>query len=310
MGPDTRTSLGGTMRPSTRSAVLVFALTLASIFAVPEGLDAQKRCVKGKPCGNTCIARSKTCRVGTGSARQAPVRSSRPSPASAAVPEDARYVASSRGTKYYWIQCSAWRSLSPANRIFFKTRSEAEETGYTPSAQRGCAGPAFPSGDEPGGDSLSTDAAQTFLAEPCLVSRVIDGDTIDCADGRRIRLLLIDAPEAGQGPFGAEARAALEGLAPPGTRLAVETDVEKTDRYGRSLAHLLDTEGRSINRRMLEMGMAVVSVYPPNVRHVEDYRRASDIAKEARVGLWSVDAFRCLPADFRAGRCGGGSPDS
>ena len=40
----------------------------------------------------------------------------------------------------------------------------------------------------------------------CAVSNVVDGDTLDCVDGRRIRLLLIDAPEMYQGALGPVAR--------------------------------------------------------------------------------------------------------
>jgi endonuclease YncB( thermonuclease family) len=43
---------------------------------------------------------------------------------------------------------------------------------------------------------------------PCTVERVIDGDTLVCADAGRVRLLLIDAPELDQGPFGEVARVA------------------------------------------------------------------------------------------------------
>ena len=43
-----------------RAIVLALLLSLVPIVA-----DAQRNCVKGKPCGNTCIARDKTCRIGT-----------------------------------------------------------------------------------------------------------------------------------------------------------------------------------------------------------------------------------------------------
>src|SRR5688572_10957598 len=37
--------------------------------AIPA--EAQRRCTKGIPCGNTCISATKTCRVGSGSATKA-----------------------------------------------------------------------------------------------------------------------------------------------------------------------------------------------------------------------------------------------
>ncbi|HZD05664.1 MAG TPA: thermonuclease family protein, partial [Longimicrobiales bacterium] len=94
----------------------------------------------------------------------------------------------------------------------------------------------------------------------CVIATIVDGDTLDCADGRRIRLLLVDAPETDQEPFGAVARTALEQLAPAGTSVAVETDVQLRDRYGRLLAYLHLDDGRMVNEELLRLGVAVVAV--------------------------------------------------
>jgi micrococcal nuclease len=137
----------------------------------------------------------------------------------------------------------------------------------------------------------------------CRVARVVDGDTLICDGGVRVRLLLIDAPELSQGPYGAAAKALLEQLARPGTLLAVEEDVQRLDRYGRLLAYLYLPDGRMVNEELLIAGVAVVSVHPPNVRYVERLRAAADSARAAGAGLWSTSAFECRPADHRAGRC-------
>lgn len=296
------------------------------IIALPIAAEAQV-CVRGKPCGNTCIARDRTCRVGPGTARSgggapapaapaptstpapaapapaAPAATPAPSPSASGLPEGTAFVASSRGRVYYWVGCSAWRSLAAANLRFFASREAAVAAGYLPSSSRGCSGP------PDSGQAVSAAAlapAGSFAgptAIPCVVANVVDGDTLDCSDGRRIRLLLIDAPEIGQGSFGALAKQVLEGLAPLGATLAVEVDVVLADRYGRTLAHLLDGSGRSVNRQLLEMGVAVVSIYPPNVRHVDEYRVAAAEAQSSRRGLWALDAFSCSPSDFRAGTC-------
>lgn len=138
---------------------------------------------------------------------------------------------------------------------------------------------------------------------PCTVRRVTDGDTIVCDGDLRVRLLLIDAPEMNQRPFGTAARNAMLEFAPPGTTLQLEFDVRLRDQYGRTLAYLWLADGRIVNEEMLRRGMAVVSVYPPNVRHVDRFRAVADEAKRAKVGLWAVDAFACEPRDYRAGRC-------
>lgn len=138
-----------------RLAVSV-VVALGTIALSPVALEAQKRCTKGIPCGNTCIAATKTCRVGTGTARPAP-RPAAPRP-TAVVPDstprasadrataasaepsvsEKPEVASSRGQVYYARGCSAANELAPANRILFKSAEEAEAAGYRRSRSRGC----------------------------------------------------------------------------------------------------------------------------------------------------------------------------
>jgi micrococcal nuclease len=137
----------------------------------------------------------------------------------------------------------------------------------------------------------------------CTVQRIVDGDTLVCDDGVRVRLLLIDAPELSQAPFGHMAMDTLEALAPAGTVLRMEPDVQALDRYGRTLAYLYLEDGRMVNEELLRAGVAVVSVHPPNVRHVERLREAVEYARSVNAGLWATPAFECSPADHRAGRC-------
>ncbi len=140
------------------------------------------------------------------------------------------------------------------------------------------------------------------VAGGCVVARIVDGDTLVCEGGVRVRLLLIDAPETEQGSYGLRAKLALEELLPVGDTARLELDVQPRDRYGRVLAHV-HAGGVWINRALARAGYVVPLVYPPNVRHVEEIRAAADSARAERRGLWEVDAFECLPRDFRAGRC-------
>lgn len=140
-------------------------------------------------------------------------------------------------------------------------------------------------------------------AGDCVVHRVTDGDTLRCRDGRRIRLIGIDAPEFGQAPYGARARAGLETIANKGTTLRVELDVSPTDRYGRTLAYLWTGSGTLVNEAMAERGLAVPLAIPPNVRHMDRIRAAAARARAGRRGLWATPAFNCAPADYRARRC-------
>lgn len=139
----------------------------------------------------------------------------------------------------------------------------------------------------------------------CLVvsaTMIHDGDTIRCADGRRVRLIGMDTPELDQGAIGRITRDTLRALIPPGTHVRLEFDVDRTDRYGRTLAYVW-VGGRMLNEVMIQKGLALVLTYPPNVRYVERFTKAQAEARRARRGLWAIDAFSCTPRDHRARRC-------
>ena len=149
----------------------------------------------------------------------------------------------------------------------------------------------------------SATAASGQPSASCVVERITDGDTIRCG-GERVRLLLIDAPEANQGPFGEAARAFLAAVLPVGTEARLVLDVERRDRYGRLLAYVYRPDGRMVNAVLARQGFAVPLVVPPNMRHVEAIRAAADSARANGIGLWAVEAFECTPDDYRDGRCG------
>lgn len=223
---------------------------------------------------------------------------------------NAHYVASPRGRVYYPVACSVWRSLR-SELLFFVSQAEVEEAGYTPTTNhrcRGLFGPPLPvvrpDVEEPEyNESVRTrDLTRPSSIDSCLVSRVVDGDTLDCNGGLRIRLLLIDAPEMNQGEFGSLAKEALEQLASPGSDLVLEYDIELQDRYGRTLAYLWSGDVL-INAQMIAAGMALVAIYPPNVKYVDYMLLLQAQAREELRGLWSVDGFECTPADYRAQRC-------
>lgn len=254
-------------------------------------------------------------------------------------PPDARYAASTRGQVYYWIGCDAWRRLAPENLVFFESAAEAEAAGYTPSRTRGCeprpedlATARRPTGagedvargtarDSARGDArdggldarlaaaLDSARAETPATRPdgptarCTVERVIDGDTIQCREHGRVRLLLIDTPELSQRPWGQRARAALAALLPVGGAAFLELDVQPRDRYGRVLSYVYDSEWRMLNETLVRAGYALIAVYPPNVKHVDRLRAAATAAREARRGLWATPAFDCAPAAHRRGAC-------
>lgn len=136
----------------------------------------------------------------------------------------------------------------------------------------------------------------------CIVAAVHDGDTLRCRDGRRVRLIGIDAPEQGQGAAFAPSRDRLRALAPLEAAVELEADVSPRDRYGRTLAWVWRGD-TLLNERMVREGWAVLYTAPPDVRHADRIRAAQAAATEDRAGLWATGGFECLPRDFRRGRC-------
>lgn len=126
------------------------------------------------------------------------------------------------------------------------------------------------------------------------VERVIDGDTIVVDGGERIRFIGIDTPETvdPRKPvqcFGREASAFTTSLLPSATPVQLVFDVERTDRYGRTLAYVYRVDdGVFVNAALVEAGFAVTATYPPNVAHVDEFTALAAAARDANRGLWSA----------------------
>lgn len=128
------------------------------------------------------------------------------------------------------------------------------------------------------------------------VVRIVDGDTLVVTGGVRVRLIGIDTPESvdPRRPvecFGKEASAALGRLVPPGTPVRLAYDVERADRYGRTLAYLYRrSDGLFVNAALVEQGYAQPATYPPNVAHAEEFATRARQARAAGAGLWRACA--------------------
>jgi endonuclease YncB( thermonuclease family) len=210
------------------------------------------------------------------------------------------------------LACLTAAGCEPGARVesgAAEARSIDTAGGVLVTQDPGSGGAVLPGGGPPAAGARQA-SGKRAASEPrpdssgsCVVRTVADGDTVRCRDGRRVRLLLIDAPERTQPPFAERSREALLALAPPGTRLRMELDVRATDQFGRTLAYLWRADGRMVNREMVRGGWAVVLVYPPNVRHVDAMRAAADSARRERRGLHDVDGLTCEPLEHRRGRC-------
>jgi micrococcal nuclease len=139
-------------------------------------------------------------------------------------------------------------------------------------------------------------------AVQCSVTLIADGDTFDCAGVGRVRFIGIDAPEMGQTPFGAQARAELTRLMPIGTVVRLERDVSEKDVYGRHLAYVWQ-DMVFMNELLVKRGYALSAKYPPDTAMIPRLRDAEDFARESIAGLWQTGGFNCPPREYREGRC-------
>ena len=130
-----------------------------------------------------------------------------------------------------------------------------------------------------GGGPLQPDNLETAR-----VAQVVDGDTIELTDGRRVRYIGINTPERNQ-PYYEDATDTNRQLV-GGKEVQLEFDVETFDQYGRTLAYVW-VAGAMANLEIVQRGYANAFTVPPNVRYEGQFREAERDAREAERGLWA-----------------------
>lgn len=122
-----------------------------------------------------------------------------------------------------------------------------------------------------------------------VVSRAVDGDTIELASGEQIRYLLVDTPEStSQVECYGEEAASFNASLVVGQDVELSYDQECTDRFGRTLAYVR-LQGRDINALLVERGYACILHIPPNGEdRVDEFEDIEADAKARMVGMWGV----------------------
>ena len=143
------------------------------------------------------------------------------------------------------------------------------------------------------------DAGGGTLREEARVASVTDGDTLRLRDGRRVRLVQIDAPEERAECYGREATRALEVLAPRGARIVLERDpaLDDADDGGRLLRYV-ERGGVNVNLRLVADGAAAPYFFRnARGRYAKELLAAAEGARRDRRGLWGAcPAARLEPA--------------
>jgi micrococcal nuclease len=142
--------------------------------------------------------------------------------------------------------------------------------------------------------NTSSEKKQTTLP-PGTVTHIVDGDTFDMADSTgqiiRIRPIGINADEikdnnhGKKGPFAKAAKDYLAQLIDHKT-VRLEMDVQKTDKYGRTLAYVFVNDTVFVNAEMVKAGLAVIETVPPNVKYADLFYRLQVEAREGKRGMW------------------------
>ncbi len=168
-----------------------------------------------------------------------------------------------------------------------------------PSSTAAPTGLSAPSAQRPRSEDGRTSTVPTS-ARPGKVIHVADGDTVTVrfADGtaEKARLIGVDTPETvhpdqPDGCFGAEASAYTKRRL-LGATVAVATDRDERDRYGRLLVYLWLESGEFYNRTLIAEGYAIEKHYAPNTRYRAELQQAEAEARTAGRGLWTACASR------------------
>jgi endonuclease YncB( thermonuclease family) len=122
-------------------------------------------------------------------------------------------------------------------------------------------------------------------SETAQVKRVIDGDTIDLEDGRRVRYLGVNATEW-QEPFSIKAKRRNRELV-EGKTVRLEFDEQKMDGFQRLLAFVYVGD-MMVNAKLVEEGLAYAFIIPPNGRYSDQILALQKKAKSQKVGIWSM----------------------
>ena len=162
----------------------------------------------------------------------------------------------------------------PSKQSFFNTKAEPSSSAGTQEK-------------EP--EIFTTEDGQVL--EEAIVTKVIDGDTIEINGSQQVRYIGINTPEISftngkDDCYGEEARRANEELV-GGKKVWLEKDVSETDKYGRLLRYVWSGE-LMINEYLVREGFANIATYPPDIKHQGRLLKAQKEAVLNKSGLWKV----------------------
>lgn len=142
-----------------------------------------------------------------------------------------------------------------------------------------------------GGAALAAVVVPGNGQDTFLVTRVIDGDTIELENGEVVRYLLIDTPETVHpeksvecfGPAATERNRQLV----EGRSVRLEQDVTDRDAHGRLLRYVYIDE-TMVQGELVREGYGYVYSRQPDVKYLKSIAQLEREAREAGAGLWTA----------------------
>jgi len=123
--------------------------------------------------------------------------------------------------------------------------------------------------------------------EYLLVTRVIDGDTIELENGETVRYLGIDAPEPQQKECGSEEASNFNKDLIEDKRVKLLKDTTDKDSYGRILRYVFTEDGQFVNYLLIRNGLAQTFPIPPDTLFDKTFEDALKTAKKENLGIWA-----------------------
>ena len=132
------------------------------------------------------------------------------------------------------------------------------------------------------------------FAETAHVERVIDGDTVILADGTRVRLIGINAPEIenrdfghrGE-PYGEASKQVLKKMV-EGKDVDLQEGPEKKDRYDRRLAYIYLPNHFFVNQKLIEVG-AAEAYRKFDHPYRSEFIQIENRIKQEKLGMWAIE---------------------
>jgi endonuclease YncB( thermonuclease family) len=140
------------------------------------------------------------------------------------------------------------------------------------------------------GESSRPDAQRAGDAERAVVDWVGDGDSLRLVDGRKLRLLQIDAPELHGDCYGRAALLVLRRLTPHGTHVRIVADprLDRRDEYNRLLRYVF-LGNRNVGVELVRAGAASPYFFRNRRgRYAPELLDAAAEARAARRGFWKA----------------------